>query len=96
MNLPNFISVCRVTAIPVFVYLLFGRDNPAAGTATATLPGLTMLGQRFVRQRQLDLQTVIQWNVRMAGSLFTVLPVIVAFILLQRYYIRGLTAAAVK
>ena len=46
--------------------------------------------------RQLDLQTVIQWNVRMAGSLFTVLPVIIAFIFLQRYYIRGLTAAAVK
>jgi multiple sugar transport system permease protein len=46
--------------------------------------------------RFLDLQTVIQWNVRMAGSLFTVLPVIIAFIFLQRYYIRGLTAAAVK
>jgi ABC-type glycerol-3-phosphate transport system permease component len=46
--------------------------------------------------RQLDLQTVIQWNVRMAGSLFMVLPVIIAFIFLQRYYIRGLTAAAVK
>ena len=45
---------------------------------------------------QLDLQTVIQWNVRMAGSLFTVLPVIIAFIFLQRYYIRGLTMAAVK
>lgn len=44
----------------------------------------------------LDQQTIIQWNVRMAGSLFTVLPVILAFILLQRYYIRGLTAAAVK
>ena len=46
--------------------------------------------------RMLDLQSVIQWNVRMAGSLFTVLPVIIAFIFLQRYYIRGLTAAAVK
>lgn len=46
--------------------------------------------------RMLDLQTVIQWNVRMAGSLFTVLPVIIAFIFLQQYYIRGLTAAAVK
>ena len=46
--------------------------------------------------RFLDLQSVIQWNVRMAGSLFTVLPVIIAFIFLQRYYIRGLTAAAVK
>jgi multiple sugar transport system permease protein len=46
--------------------------------------------------RMLDLQSVIQWNVRMAGSLFTVLPVIIAFVFLQRYYIRGLTAAAVK
>jgi ABC-type glycerol-3-phosphate transport system permease component len=32
----------------------------------------------------------------MAGSLFTVIPVIIVFVLLQRYYIRGLTAAAVK
>ncbi len=46
--------------------------------------------------RYLDLQTIPQWNVRMAGSLFTVIPVIIAFVLLQRYYIRGLTAAAVK
>jgi multiple sugar transport system permease protein len=46
--------------------------------------------------RFLDLQTVTQWNVRMAGALFMVLPVIIAFILLQRYYIRGLTTAAVK
>jgi len=49
-----------------------------------------------IQLRQLDLQTIIQWNVRMAGSLFTVIPVIITFVLLQRYYIRGLTAAAVK
>jgi ABC-type glycerol-3-phosphate transport system permease component len=49
-----------------------------------------------VQLRQLDLQTIVQWNVRMAGSLFTVIPVILAFVVLQRYYIRGLTAAAVK
>jgi ABC-type glycerol-3-phosphate transport system permease component len=49
-----------------------------------------------IQLRFLDLQSVIQWNVRMAGSLFTVLPVIIAFMFLQRYYIRGLTAAAVK
>lgn len=46
--------------------------------------------------RYLDMQSIVQWNVRMAGSLITVLPVIIAFIFLQRYYIRGLTAAAVK
>ncbi len=46
--------------------------------------------------RFLDLQTVTQWNVRMAGSLITVMPTIAAFLLLQRYFIRGLTAAAIK
>jgi ABC-type glycerol-3-phosphate transport system permease component len=46
--------------------------------------------------RFLDLQTVTQWNVRMAGSLIMVIPVIIAFIFLQRYYIRGMTAAAVR
>ncbi len=46
--------------------------------------------------RFLDLSSITQWNVRMAGSLVMVLPVIIAFMFLQRYYIRGMTAAAVK
>jgi ABC-type glycerol-3-phosphate transport system permease component len=49
-----------------------------------------------LKLRELDLQRVIQWDVRMAGSLFTVLPVLVIFLLLQRYYIAGLTAGSVK
>jgi ABC-type glycerol-3-phosphate transport system permease component len=49
-----------------------------------------------LKLKDLDLQIVIQWNVRMAGSLITVVPVIVVFLLLQRYYIRGLTAGALK
>lgn len=49
-----------------------------------------------LKLRDLDLQAVIQWNVRMAGSLIMVVPVIVLFIVLQRYYIRGLTAGATK
>jgi multiple sugar transport system permease protein len=39
---------------------------------------------------------VIQWNVRMAASLIMVIPVIVVFLFLQRYYIRGLTAGAIR
>ncbi len=46
-----------------------------------------------LKLRELDLQQVIQWDVRMAGSLFTVLPVIVVFFLLQRYYVAGLTGS---
>ena len=49
-----------------------------------------------LKLRELDLQQVTQWNVRMAGSLFTIIPIIVVFMLLQRYYIAGLTAGAVK
>jgi ABC-type glycerol-3-phosphate transport system permease component len=49
-----------------------------------------------LKLKDLDLQIVIQWNVRMAGSLITVIPVIVVFLFLQRYYIRGLTAGALK
>ena len=49
-----------------------------------------------LKLRDLDLQAVIQWNVRMAGSLIMVIPIILLFIFLQRYYIRGLTAGATK
>jgi ABC-type glycerol-3-phosphate transport system permease component len=49
-----------------------------------------------LKLRELDLQQVIQWDVRMAGAFFTVLPVLLVFILLQRYYIAGLTAGSVK
>ncbi len=49
-----------------------------------------------LKLKDLDLQIVIQWNVRMAGSLITVIPVIIVFLFLQRYYIRGLTAGAIR
>lgn len=49
-----------------------------------------------LKLKDLDLQLVTQWNVRMAGSLITLVPVIIVFLLLQRYYIRGLTAGSVK
>ena len=49
-----------------------------------------------LKLKDLDLQIVIQWNVRMAGSLIMIVPVIIAFLLLQRYYISGLTAGAVR
>lgn len=49
-----------------------------------------------LKLRELDLQQVVQWDVRMAGSFFTILPVLLVFLFLQRYYIAGLTAGAVK
>jgi len=37
-----------------------------------------------------------QWNIIMAGSVISVIPVMLVFIFLQRYYIQGLASAAVK
>jgi ABC-type glycerol-3-phosphate transport system permease component len=34
-----------------------------------------------------------QWNVLMAGSIFSVVPVILVFMFFQKVYIRGLSAA---
>lgn len=49
-----------------------------------------------LKLKDLDLQTVVQWNVRMAGSLITTIPIIIAFLLFQRYYIRGIVGGATK
>ena len=49
-----------------------------------------------LKLKDLDLQIVIQWNVRMAASLIMITPVIIVFLFLQRYYIRGLTAGAIR
>ena len=46
-----------------------------------------------LKLRQLDLERIIQWDVRMAGSLFVIIPVVIVFFLLQRYYVAGLTGS---
>ncbi|MDR1025691.1 MAG: carbohydrate ABC transporter permease [Treponema sp.] len=44
----------------------------------------------------LDQSAFKQWNVLMAGSMFAVIPVILIFIFLQKFYIQGLTSGAIK
>jgi ABC-type glycerol-3-phosphate transport system permease component len=41
-------------------------------------------------------QYTTEWNLLMAGSIVTTLPVVVLFIVLQRYLVAGLTAGAMK
>ena len=36
------------------------------------------------------------YGVQMAGAFLSVLPLLVAFLFMQRYFVRGLTASAVK
>lgn len=44
----------------------------------------------------LDKSAFRQWNVLMTGSLFAIVPVLILFFFLQKYYIKGLTAGSVK
>lgn len=44
----------------------------------------------------LDSSAFKQWHLLMAGSMLSVIPVIIIFVFLQKYYIRGLTGGAVK
>lgn len=40
-----------------------------------------------------DLERLIQWDVRMVGSLFVIIPVVIVFFLMQRHYVAGLTGS---
>jgi multiple sugar transport system permease protein len=46
--------------------------------------------------RQYSTQTNVYWNEIMAASLVVSVPVVIGFLLLQRYFVAGLTSGAVK
>ncbi|PNR95540.1 MULTISPECIES: carbohydrate ABC transporter permease [Petrotoga] len=39
---------------------------------------------------------VVQWNIQMAGALIAALPTLIVYIILGRYFVRGLLAGSVK
>ncbi len=41
-------------------------------------------------------QTFTQWNLLMAAVLSAIIPVILLFLLLQRYFIEGITMSGIK
>jgi ABC-type glycerol-3-phosphate transport system permease component len=44
----------------------------------------------------LDQSAFKQWNILMTGAMYSVIPVILIFIFLQKFYIQGLTSGAIK
>lgn len=44
----------------------------------------------------LQLQSYTDYGLQMAGSLFTAVPTIILFVVLQRYFLRGITVGALK
>lgn len=83
-TLSAFLLITLVNEWNGYLWPFLITDTPAA----ATLPvGLTRLQ---------DAEGMTNWAPVMAGTVLTTLPMILAFILLQKQMIKGLTAGAVK
>ncbi len=58
-------------------------QNPAAQPVTVALYNLAG-------------SYIVEWNVQMAGALLAALPTLLVYILLGRFFVRGLLAGALK
>ena len=84
-------------SIPAFVVVLIWQFTQAYNdflfavvlTSNATWPVTVALNNLAGSQ-------IVQWNVQMAGALLTALPTLLVYILLGRFFLRGLMAGALK
>ena len=81
-----------VVATIVYCTILAWNEFLFATTfiSTPRLQTLTIGLNRFIDQYE------IAWNMLMAGAVITTLPVVLLFIFLQKFLIKGMTAGAVK
>jgi multiple sugar transport system permease protein len=87
MALPGLAAVGIFAFMTAWGEVLFA--SVLTNTHTRTLP----IGLQLFEDAQAG---VIQWNQLMAAALTVSLPVVVGFLVLQRYFVRGLSAGAVK
>ena len=84
-------------SIPAFVVVLIWQFTQAYNdflfavvlTGNRTWPITVALNNMAATQ-------VVQWNIQTAGALLTALPTLLVYILLGRYFVRGLMAGALK
>ncbi|GIK28316.1 MAG: carbohydrate ABC transporter permease [Chloroflexi bacterium] len=84
LSLPGFVVVIIWQFTQIWNEFLFGV-TVAQGTPTVTVALQNLSGSQ-----------IVQWNVQMAAALLAALPTLVVYILLGRYFIRGLLAGSVK
>jgi glucose/mannose transport system permease protein len=62
----------------------------------ATLANTSSARMMTVALNNLAGSYVVEWNVQMAGALLAALPTLLVYIILSRYFMRGLLAGALK
>lgn len=85
ISLPGFVVVIIWQFTQIWNEFLFGVTI----TNTASQPITVAL-------QNLSGSQIVEWNVQMAGALLTALPTLLVYIILGRYFIRGLLAGSVK
>lgn len=88
--LPNSKAILGTVVVLKFMWTWGEFAWPSVATTAETMATLPVGLARF--QSQLD----PQWHLLMAGSMLTVLPLVIGFVFLQRFFVRGLTSGAVK
>ena len=58
VTIPNVITCVRLACLPVFVYVLFGRDNPAAAAGLLALLGATDWVDGYIARHYHQVSTV--------------------------------------
>lgn len=86
LSIPGFVVAGILQLTNIWNDFLFG---------IVTIPDPTMQPVTAALNNLAGTQTV-DWNVLMAGALITALPTILAYTLLSRFYIQGLTSGSVK
>jgi multiple sugar transport system permease protein len=80
-----------VIAVSIFAFMTAWGEVLFASVMTTDVNRTLAVGLR-----QYSTQTSVYWNEIMAASLVVSLPVVIAFLVLQRHFVAGLTAGSVK
>lgn len=84
ISMPGFVVVIIWQFTQIWNEFLFGV-TVAQNTPTVTVALQNLSGSQ-----------IVEWNVQMAGAILAAVPTLLVYILLGRYFIRGLLAGSVK
>jgi glucose/mannose transport system permease protein len=85
ISLPGFVVVVIWQFTQIWNEFLFGVTITSTNSQPITVALQNLAGSQ-----------IVEWNVQMAGAFLTALPTLLVYIVLGRYFIRGLLAGSIK